>query len=508
MSRLETSISVLERTLSDPQCVTGQHLESALHRQLHIRREELDNIRSRDQSVIVYSTPNQTQNASHPSDFFGSQEEIINIREAPRFQIYFDPPIPSPSPRPPIIKFNTPSTVFSACGADKENRFPFGPVSPSRAGIDMAGSEENSEDDHDVLRREFAKKVRDVGIELQSLTQLYSPSNYPAEVLLANKDSWLKRVEEGFKKFTSLLFDFEEEEWPTDEDRADMQQRKDTMTAAMNEYILSYNTKMLSLGATTAPASVNVSPTLPALSPSISNASTLAAEQAKKAALIEVDICNDKLNVQIKSLKSEIGKIEDWSKAESHQVEAAMSKINSWKRKLETIQEILFTMKKLTLTHDIDPTKLRSNAAAVNCLDSELTLVIDNVEFEDESRCLYSLSSNKSSEVKMPSFSGIADEDYLKFETEAKEAFRTNKVKRDDQPKKLREVLKGQAKSIIPESLKNIDEIFHILKQMYGCPSRLVKARKSKLLSLGQYPKSGSKAVNHVKSQMEWLLRA
>ena len=41
---------------------------------------------------------------------------------------------------------------------------------------------------------------------------------------------------------------------------------------------------------------------------------------------------------------------------------------------------------------------------------------------------------------------------------------------------------------------------------MYGDPSRLVHARKSKLIALGTLPKPKSKYPNHVKQQIEWLL--
>ena len=41
---------------------------------------------------------------------------------------------------------------------------------------------------------------------------------------------------------------------------------------------------------------------------------------------------------------------------------------------------------------------------------------------------------------------------------------------------------------------------------MYGDAGRTVKARKDKLLAMGPFPKFGSKAPSHVKSQVEWLL--
>ena len=61
---------------------------------------------------------------------------------------------------------------------------------------------------------------------------------------------------------------------------------------------------------------------------------------------------------------------------------------------------------------------------------------------------------------------------------------------------------------MIPENLEDIDEALDILKRLYGSPSRLTKARKSKLLSMGPYPKRDLKSVANVKSRVEWLMEA
>ena len=61
---------------------------------------------------------------------------------------------------------------------------------------------------------------------------------------------------------------------------------------------------------------------------------------------------------------------------------------------------------------------------------------------------------------------------------------------------------------MIPENLEDIEEALDILKRLYGSPSRLTKARKSKLLSMGPYPKRDLKSVANVKSRVEWLMEA
>ena len=42
---------------------------------------------------------------------------------------------------------------------------------------------------------------------------------------------------------------------------------------------------------------------------------------------------------------------------------------------------------------------------------------------------------------------------------------------------------------------------------MYGDPSRLNIARKSKLMAMGSFSKPESNLPNHIKEQVEWLLK-
>ena len=133
--------------------------------------------------------------------------------------------------------------------------------------------------------------------------------------------------------------------------------------------------------------------------------------------------------------------------------------------------------------------------------------VIEDVEWEDQSRELYSLVKSKPSNVSYPQFGGKDDEDFFKFEEELKKAFKKNQVQQGEQAKKLKENLKGLAKRILPSTNDNIDDCLQILRNMFADTANLTKARKSELLGLGPYPKHGSKAPGHVRQQVEWLLK-
>ena len=81
----------------------------------------------------------------------------------------------------------------------------------------------------------------------------------------------------------------------------------------------------------------------------------------------------------------------------------------------------------------------------------------------------------------------------------------TNRVKKDDQVSKLRECLCQGPRAFIPREMDNVDDAWRILVHIYGDPSRVMAARKQKLMSLGPLPSNGKEA-NALKAQVEWLL--
>ena len=167
---------------------------------------------------------------------------------------------------------------------------------------------------------------------------------------------------------------------------------------------------------------------------------------------------------------------------------------------------VLYSLKKNVRCYNLDENRLNVSVEAVVNLKSEFQLIIENIEFEDESRCLFSLNEPKTAQVKFPTFRGSADEDYLKFEKEVRSCFKRNRIRREVQVKKLRDLLEGPVKNIVPENLEDVDQGFQLLKALYGDPSRVMKAKKAKLIALGNFPKPGSKQPSHLKMQLEWLM--
>merc|ERR1739836_13174 len=112
-------------------------------------------------------------------------------------------------------------------------------------------------------------------------------------------------------------------------------------------------------------------------------------------------------------------------------------------------------------------------------MEEEVKTATEDLQFEDEDRCLYSQSTRKTTAMKFPKFSGAEDkmEDYAKF-----------------------------AKDLIPESMTDIQEALKILSGMYGSITRLLKNKKGKLAKIGNYPNAASKTPNQIKTQLKWLI--
>ena len=183
-----------------------------------------------------------------------------------------------------------------------------------------------------------------------------------------------------------------------------------------------------------------------------------------------------------------------------------MRSIAGWRTRFGKIKETLYSFRRNIYVHDLDDEQLLAAEAAVKVLESDLDLAIENIEYEDRVRCLFALATSKASDIKFPSFQGFEGEDFLKFQKEFLDALKCNRIRKESQVPKLKECLKNTPRSIIPDNLEDVDEALGILKSMYGDPSRLVHARKSKLIALGPLPKPKSKYPNHVKQQVEWLL--
>ena len=337
---------------------------------------------------------------------------------------------------------------------------------------------------------------------LEEIIDLYSPDDYPPNVVFNNKDTWIGKVEEKYFDIVDFANCLTEKDDITEEDALKIDDWVKKAKTDFKKYILNVNSKCNNVdGFAGAGDSVVSSNNF-----SIDSEISVNAER-RKIAEVEVEVDNERISDGVQMLNAEIRKFCDWSEAESHEIELAMRKINSWKSQLKSLKERVWSMKKNTNSFDLDSSILARSEAAINTLSAELELVVGTIEHEDSERCLYSLNKTKSYDVKFPQFSGSLDEDFIKFQKDFKNCFRVNRIRLEDQPSKLRENLKGSVMKLIPATMTNIDECWDILLGIYGDPYRVMASRKSKIKALGSFPKSNVKSAALIKSQVEWLLQ-
>ena len=108
-------------------------------------------------------------------------------------------------------------------------------------------------------------------------------------------------------------------------------------------------------------------------------------------------------------------------------------------------------------------------------------------------------------QVKWPSFSGEAGEDFVKFKKDFIDACKQNRVSLRNQITKLRENVKGYAKSLIPASLTDVEKALSILERACGDSMRVVNHRLDNLLNVGPWPPDGTKDC--YTKQVKWIVK-
>ena len=350
---------------------------------------------------------------------------------------------------------------------------------------------------------------------LTVLTEIWDPQLYEGRVLAANKVSWLEEVQKAYYNAMDAFCEYETAWLLNREEVEAFGKMQENVKTSCTDYILSYNTKMLdfndSVSASSSSQQVSASgpvagtargPSRPSTSPPPSSEET----QAKKNARVSVKVDAKKVNAEVKLLCEEISKVEEYASAVDHVVEAGMKSIPGWRKRVKGTWDLVYSMEKNTEMFDLDPAEHLNAEKDLTRLESEMENVIEEIEFQDEARGLYSLSTRKADDAPYPTFSGLDTEDLDKFKKDFFEACRDNRVTREKQAKKLRKVcLKDPAKSYVPESV-DIDGAMKILNDMYGDSSKITKAKLDKMFELGDFPKPESKSAKDVKGQLEWLL--
>ena len=227
--------------------------------------------------------------------------------------------------------------------------------------------------------------------------------------------------------------------------------------------------------------------------------------QDLRAAQVNIEIDDEIVSKESKALSKEVQKFLDFDEVADEDIETALGQIDEWNKKLKRVKDKAYTIKRNSLCFNLNDPRVSNSENAVDKLEQELTDAIGKLLAEDSKRCLYSLSKSKTASVKLPIFTGECSEDFSKFKKEVEKGMVTNRVKKDDQVSQLRECLRQDPKAFIPQDMDDIDEAWRILTHIYGDPTRVMQARKQKLMSLGPLPHDG-KDAKVLKAQVEWLV--
>ena len=482
-------LSVLVET-RDSLAGQGCLLTNNLNKQIERRRSQLVDslqIPSRESSVIrCASTPNN--------------------RECQTAHLTFDEPVSShqPTTAPFQVYIDNPSEFYSLLPPEENHKTPIVSTDSSELSVfseDLEMAERPSLFDLPDVKRGVTSKTS----RLEQAIDLYSPDDYPPNVVASNKDTWIGKVEEKFFDLVDFADGLKDRDDISEEDVQKIDNWVKKAKTNFKKYNLDVNNKCNNAAGQTSNAGP---PFAAALTRNSSNASTASVSaERKRIAEVDVEVDSERITDGVKALNSEIRKFSDWTSAESHDIELAMTKVDSWKTQMKSLKEKLWSMKKNTNSFDLDTAILVRSEAAVNSLNAELELVIGHIEHEDSERCLYSLNKSKTSNIKYPLFTGSIDEDFIKFQHDIKNCFRVNRIRLEDQPSKLRDNLKGSVVKLIPVTMTNIDDCWAILESVYGDPSRVMTSRKAKIKAMGNFPKSNVKSAAAIKSQVEWLLQ-
>ena len=231
---------------------------------------------------------------------------------------------------------------------------------------------------------------------------------------------------------------------------------------------------------------------------------------AKTKAIAKIKLKAKSVLEDAKDLSDLINKveIESWSEQDDWLVIQTRRELKSWEEKLKGITAMHREAMELMAENSI------LDGAVIDLVDAsnkveDLTLdykkVSDAVIEEDLCRELHTMNTTVTEKVKYPSFGGTDEECYQDFKELLDKAFKHNQVSKSAKVAKLKECLKGNAKTIIPESMKDIDLAYSTLEKAFGDPTKLLKVKINSLIKLGYCPKQNGKGG--VKAVTDWHLK-
>ena len=196
----------------------------------------------------------------------------------------------------------------------------------------------------------------------------------------------------------------------------------------------------------------------------------------------------------------------EWETVDDIEIRRGMKSLEGWRDRLNKVIKQERDLDAMCIDTPLTKDQVDHYKSLINQAKRDVLKTITSVKAQDKERMLFADLPGKPDVVKLPTFQGDGSEDFVKFEEKVKDAFKRNRIVKDDQLLKLRQdCLRGQAKILIPESTKDIDEAWSILKNSFSDPATVMTFRKEKLFKLGSYPPDSSRSGSNRPKQIEWL---
>ena len=213
-----------------------------------------------------------------------------------------------------------------------------------------------------------------------------------------------------------------------------------------------------------------------------------------------IDKCSE-LNLELYQIS-----VGDLVTGDDQLVSRTMLKLSGWKSSMLAISSSYQEFLTKTAVHKLSDAEHTAVTSAVDRTKTLLADIVAIAEDQDLKRHLFSLeTSSRGEQVKWPIFSGEPGEDFFKFKKDFLDAAVQNKTSTKNQVTKLKENIRGYAKSLVPSSINNITRALEILEHACGDSMRVVMHRVDKLLSAGPWPPEGSRDC--YTKQVKWLVR-
>ena len=179
---------------------------------------------------------------------------------------------------------------------------------------------------------------------------------------------------------------------------------------------------------------------------------------------------------------------------DDQQVTRTILKLADWKNQMESITTLNQELLTKTALFPMASEDQLEMTATIERVKSALTDTITTAEEEDLTRQLYSLDiTARGDQIKWPLFAGDTGEDFFKFKKDFEHAARQNRTSTRNQLSKLKENIRGFAKSLIPPTVTDIKRAFDILEKAFGDSMKVVNHRLDNLMKVGPWPVEGSR---------------